>query len=507
MTSPPSEHARGATARDEQARGATPPARHARGYIALDLGASSGRVMLGVADGGGLSMHEVHRFATGIRQNQGRTTWDMAALHAASIEGISLAVDECTARGIQPAGIGIDSWGVDHALLGPDGTLSAVESYRGADDPQPVIRRRSLTEEEVYSRSGIADQPINSALRLGARAGTETLQGQTLLFVPDLWVYWLTGQIGTEPTIASTSQLVDVRTGQFSTELAAAVGLTGMHLPPMAPPGTVAGHTTAEVTARIGASSPVPVYRVAGHDTASAFAFATGNGGPREALIASGTWSLVGLCLPHPITSEAARRGGFTNELGADGVLFLRNLSGMWVLQECLREWAQEDGAEPDLPDLLAQAAALGHDDRVFDVSDDRLLPAGGMPQRVAALCREVGRTAPTTRAQWARAVIDSLAAAYVDTITEAADLAGAEVDRIRIVGGGSRNELLCQLTADLSGRPVVAGPMEASSMGNIAIQAVADGLFPTAAQAHRHLSEEAASAVVFSPSTNRATR
>src|SRR5699024_10826035 len=202
--------------------------------------------------------------------------------------------------------------------------------------------------------------------------------------------------------------------------------------------GTVAGHTTAEVTARIGASSPVPVYRVAGHDTASAFAFATGNGGPREALIASGTWSLVGLCLPHPITSEAARRGGFTNELGADGVLFLRNLSGMWVLQECLREWAQEDGAEPDLPDLLAQAAAG----------------------------REVGRTPPPTRAQWARAVIDSLAAAYVDTITEAADLAGAEVDRIRIVGGGSRNELLCQLTADLSGRPVVAGPMEASSMG-----------------------------------------
>src|SRR5699024_11089244 len=153
--------------------------------------------------------------------------------------------------------------------------------------------------------------------------------------------------------------LVDVRTGQFSTELAGDVGLSGLRFPPMAPPGTVAGHTTAEVSTRVGARSPVPVYRVAGHDTASAFACATGNGGPREALIASGTWSLVGLCLPHPITSEAARHGGFTNELGADGVLFLRNLSGMWVLQECLREWAQEDGAEPDLPDLLAQAAPI----------------------------------------------------------------------------------------------------------------------------------------------------
>src|SRR5699024_3965850 len=145
-----------------------------------------------------------------------------------------------------------------------------------------MIRRRSLTEEEGYSRSGTADQPINSALRRGARAGTETLQGRTLLVVPDVWVDWRTGRIGSAPTTASTSQLVDVRTGQFSTELAGAVGLSGLRFPPMAPPGTVAGHTTAEVTTRIGASSPVPVYRVAGHDTASAFAFATGNGGPRE---------------------------------------------------------------------------------------------------------------------------------------------------------------------------------------------------------------------------------
>lgn len=497
MTTPSAEPARGTGSASEPSRGA-------RGYIAVDLGASSGRVMLGVAEGGELSMHEVHRFPTGIGEAHGRTTWDTTALHAASIEGIALAIEECTSRGVQPAGIGIDSWGVDHALLGPEGSVSTVESYRGAADPEPVIRRRRLTEQDVYSRSGIADQPINSALRLGARAGREELEDRTLLFVPDLWVYWLTGQVGSEPTIASTSQLVDVRSGQFSADLAAAVGLTGLRFPPMAPPGTLAGHTTAEVTARLGASSPIPVYRVAGHDTASAFAFATGDEGPREALIASGTWSLVGLCLPHPITSETARLGGFTNELGADGVLFLRNLSGMWVLQECLREWSQEDGAELDLPDLLAEAGALGHDGRVFDVSDDRLLPAGGMPQRVSTLCREVGRTPPTTRAQWVRAVIDSLAAAYVDTICQAADLAGAEVDRIRIVGGGSRNELLCRLTADLSGKPVVAGPVEASSIGNIAIQAVADGLFPTAAQAHRHLRADSASAVVFSPTTNR---
>lgn len=478
----------------------------ARGYIAVDLGASTGRVILGIADGRELTMSEVHRFASSTHQLEGHPVWDTATLYAASIEGIGKAVAECAARGVQAAGIGVDSWGVDHALLAPDGTLSPVDSYRGARDPAPVIARRTLTEQEVFARSGITDQSINSALRLGAKAATTDLTGHTLLFLPDLWTYWLTGAVGTERTIASTSQLLDVATGEFSPDLAAAVGLAGLNLPPVSTPGALAGQTTPEVTTQVGAAEAIPVYRVAGHDTASAFAFAT-PGGDREGLIASGTWSLVGLCLPRPVTSSAAHTSGFTNELGADGVLFLRNLSGMWLLQECLRQWAEEDGVAPDLPELLTQAAGLPHDPTVFDVSDSRLLPAGGMPERIAALCRESGRMPPTTRAQWARAVIDSLAAAYVDTIAEACALTTAKVDRIRIVGGGARNELLCQLTADLSGKPVVAGPVEASSIGNIAVQAVADGAYATVAEAQQHLQGDTGESVAFTPATNRAQR
>lgn len=472
-----------------------------RGYLAVDLGASSGRVMLGVLEDGALELHEVHRFANTFAEVDGRLVWDFTALYDASLQGLRRGVELCRGLGAEPRGIGIDSWGVDYALLTAGGTVELpAEHYRGAAEPAPVIARRSLSEDEVFRISGIADQAINSALRLGARARTERLDGAQPLFTPDLWVYWLTGQAGAEQTIASTSQLLDVHTGQFSPALLEAVGLEGLALPEVHPPGTRAGVTTAEVTAAIGARVPVAVYRVASHDTASAFAFATPGDGGTEGLISSGTWSLVGIAAAEPVTTEVARQARFTNERGVDGCLFIRNLSGMWILQECLAEWGEADGEPVDIGALIAEAGRLPHDGRVFDAGDDRLLVPGGMVQRVRQLSAEALRPVADSRAAITRAVVDGLAVAYRTTIDQAARLTGTEVHRIRIVGGGSRNELLCQLTADLTGLPVLAGPVEASAVGNIAVQAHGDGTVASVRDLYQQMNGEGTAHARYEP-------
>ncbi|GAB2548604.1 rhamnulokinase [Leucobacter ruminantium] len=452
---------------------AQPPGPGPRAYAAVDLGASSGRVVLGVASGGTWRFDELHRFRNGVSETEAGEVWDLERLFDETVAGLRLAAGRCTEHGYRFSGIGVDSWGVDWALRTRAGEIELPSlSYRGAPDPSPTVSTRGLGAAEVYEITGIPDQAINSGLRLAELARSRRFAGEQLLFVPDLWLHWLSGSVATDPTIASTSQLLDARTGEFSGRLLEDLGLTELEMPPVEPVGSVAGTLRPELAAAIGARGEVPVFRVAGHDTADAFAFADEQRASGEALISSGTWSIVGAAVSRPDTSNEAREAGFSNEAGAHGILLARNITGLWMLQECLREW----GAQQELAPLLEAVRDRPFDARTFDTGAPELFGAGAMERRVREACERAGRPLDASRESVVHAIIDSLAAAYAAGVRTVERLLGRSLDRVRIVGGGSRNERLCRLTAELTGKPVLAGPAEASAIGNIAIQAAADG-------------------------------
>ncbi|SFN36204.1 rhamnulokinase [Mycetocola miduiensis] len=453
-------------------------AQPARYFAAVDLGASSGRVVAARVDDGGIRAAEVHRFGNGPVLLDGVLCWAVERLFEETVRGLTIVAETAQAEGAVFAGIGVDSWGVDYGLLDLNGNLlTGVKHHRGADPNGPADAEQAISAVNAYRMSGIPPQAINTSyqLRSDVRAGA-VRGGEQVLLIPDLWVHFLTGVAGAERTIASTTQLIDPRTGDWSPQLIEAFGLGNFAFPPTADSGTFAGYTTSEITARIGASRPVPVYRVAGHDTASALAFAVPDGA--ELLISSGSWSLAGVCLSEPLLSEDARVAGYTNEAGIGGsTLLLRNLAGMWLLTECTRVWAERGEAEPDVVRLVRQASSEPADPApIFDVSDPRLLEPGDMPARIAALCRESGQYPPPDVLGTVRSIIESLAAAYAETARVCERLTGVPLTSVRIVGGGSRNDLLCRRTAELTGLPVTVGPAEASALGNLAVQLVAAG-------------------------------
>ncbi|SDG60665.1 rhamnulokinase [Lentzea fradiae] len=405
---------------------------------AVDLGASSGRVMRGVVTGGAVRVEEVHRFANGPVHHDGALRWDVRRLHREVVAGLRLAGDVTS--------IGIDSWAVDYGLLDEHGELLA----------DPVCYRDSRTDgvrpaEGLYEVNGLQFQPFNTMFQLMAEPLLP--RASQLLLVPDLISYWLTGERGAEHTNATTTGLVDVRTGQWSPELTA--DLPAGLLPDLRHPGDPAG-----------TYGGVPVTAVGSHDTASAVVAVPARN-DRFAYISCGTWSLVGVELSAPVLTPESRAANFTNEGGVDGTIrYLRNVMGLWLLQECVRVW------QVQLTPLLREAAhATG---TVFDPNDPVFLPPGDMPDRIQRHC---GRT--MTRPEVVRSVLDSLALAHRDAVLDAQRLSGKEVDVVHVVGGGSRNDLLCQLTADACGLPVVAGPAEATALGNVLVQARAAGAVP----------------------------
>ncbi|MCS5713617.1 FGGY-family carbohydrate kinase [Herbiconiux sp. CPCC 205716] len=506
---------------------AAAPGGAGRAYAAVDLGASSGRVMLGFIDRSHgsprIRMTEVHRFANGPRPDSlapGATLeWDVDRLFDETLTGLAAAVDAAAAAGCVLAGIGVDSWGVDYALddVAAEGggavSIPSVAHHRGADPAWVAEAAAVVRDERVYAVTGIPPHPINTSARLRAAvtspggtaasarpahtaspAGPAAMSGAepdghtragTLLLVPDLWVRLLTGTIGAERTIASTTQLLDARTGTWSRELIDAWGLGAVDFPEVTPSGTPAGVTLPWVTARLGAARPVPVHRVAGHDTASALAFAAPGDG--QLLVSSGSWSLAGISVAAPVLSTEALAAGLTNERGVgDSTLLLRNLAGLWLLTECARQWSNESGRMLDPLDLVREASLLPDSGvPVFDVGDPRLLAPGGMPERIAALCVERGHPAPKGVLGTVRSIVESLAAAYAESVGLLERVTGERLRSVRIVGGGSRNELLCRRTAALTGLPVVAGPAEASAFGNLAVQLVAAGEFATLAEVY----------------------
>ncbi|WP_336214219.1 rhamnulokinase [Nonomuraea sp. LPB2021202275-12-8] len=406
----------------------------------MSAGVSAGRIELA----------EVHRFPNRPVRAAGTLHWDILGLHQGVLDGL---------RKAGPAeSVGIDSWAVDYGLLDGGGRLIGNPvHYRDA-------RTNRFTERvDPYAVTGLQFLQFNTVNQLL----TERLErAETMLLIPDLLGYWLTGAIGAERTNASTTGLYDVTRREWAWELVDKLGLPRRIFPEIVEETTP---LRADVAEEIGYTTAVT--RVASHDTASAVVAVPAETG-RFAYISCGTWSLVGVELPAPVLTEESRLANFTNEAGIDGTTrYLRNVMGLWILQECLRAWGG-----PALEPLLAEAETAGTD-AVIDPDDPSFLPPGDMPARIAAYCARTGQRAPDGRAQVVRCILQSLALAYQRAVADAVRLSGRPVEVVHLVGGGSLNTLLCRLTADATGLPVVAGPVEAAALGNALVQARARGL------------------------------
>ena len=439
--------------------------------------------MAGRAGPGVLELHEAHRFPNIPVSAGGTLHWDILRLYREVLDGLAAA-----ARGGELASAGIDSWGVDYGLLDSAGALLGNPVHYRDGRTEGALDRvlARIPAAELYAVTGVQLMPINTICQLTAAAGTPQLRtAATLLLIPDLLSYWLTGSVGAEVTNASTTGLLDVRAQAWATPLMDRAGLRPTLFPPLRRPGEAIGELAPDVAAGAGLPAGLPVVAVGSHDTASAVAGVPARG-RNFAYVSCGTWSLVGMELDRPVLTEAGRRANFGNETGIDGtVRYLRNVAGLWLLQESLRTWSAADGsrepAQPGgrLPELLAAAAREPALACVIDPDDPAFLPPGDMPARVADACRRTGQRPPDGRAGTVRCILDSLALAYRRTVRQVQELSGRHADVVHLVGGGARNELLCQLTADACGLPVVAGPVEASALGNVLVQARALGSAP----------------------------
>ncbi|MCW2944544.1 MAG: carbohydrate kinase [Actinoallomurus sp.] len=437
---------------------------YARSFAAVDLGASSGRVMVARVGDDELSLREAHRYTNRPVRVAGTLHWDILGLYREILDGLRAAGDVDS--------VGIDSWAVDYGLLDAAGTLLAnpVHYRDGRTDGvmDKVIAR--VGADTLYDVTGLQFLPFNTVYQLLASAVPE--QAQTLLMVPDLLAYWLTGEIGAEVTNASTTGLYDIRAGDWSFSLIERLGLPRRLFPPLRHPGDVAGTLRADVAAETGLPESLPVTAVGSHDTASAV-LAVPAEHDRFGYVSCGTWSLAGIELTAPVLTEESRAAGFTNEVGVgDTVRYLRNVMGLWLLQESLRTWRDE----ASLSVLLAAAAEAPPFAALVDPGDQAFLPPGDMPARIAAHCERTGQRPPGSRAETVRCILESLALGHRAAIRDAARLSGRPVEVVHIVGGGARNALLCRLTADACGLPVIAGPVEATAIGNALVQARAHG-------------------------------
>ncbi len=437
------------------------------GYAAVDLGAESGRVVLGRFDGERVGLEVVHRFANGPVALPDGLRWNLLALFSELLHGVALAAER---SGL--AGLGIDAWGVDYALLDDrDRVLGLPFHYRDSRTEGMVARAHArVSRDELYAVAGIQTMPINTVFQLMADEGSAALAAAArLAFVPDLFALWLTGVLANEATIASTSGLLDARTGRWARALIARLGLPAA---PFAGDTAEPGTTIGPILAHHEPISAIPVHTVAGHDTASAFVAAPIRDGGSAAILSSGTWSLLGLELGAPVLSSEAASHNLTNERGVDGTIrLLRNVMGLWLLQECKRRW------EPcDYDELLRAGSAARQDVALFDPDDKAFLAPGDMPARIVEACAATGQRPPGTRGELVRSIVASLACKYRVVLDGLREATGRPVDRVHVIGGGARNALLCQLTADVLELPVHAGPVEATAVGNVLVQARAGG-------------------------------
>lgn len=469
------------------------------GWVAAaDLGASSGRVMLGRVGPNELSVHPVARFANNPVRTIDGLHWDVLDLYRQVLGGLRAAIREEPSL----AAIAVDSWAVDYALMRGNRMLANPYHYRDGRTAEAVLTTHAqVTPEELYAETGLQFQPFNTLYQLVAdRLAGGLEEADTMLLIPDLITFWLTGTKVAERTNASTTGLLNVHTRTWDDPPIARLSLRRSLFPEVVDPGTAVGHLLPAVSAEVGATPSLQVVTVGSHDTASAVVAVpmTSEG---AAYISCGTWSLVGVELERPVLSEASRRANFTNEGGVDGrVRYLRNVMGLWLLSESIRTW-QRAGTTTDLSALLAAAAQVRPASvTVFDVDDPRFLAQGDMPQRIASYCAEHALVVPRNPVEMVRSIVESLADAYARALRAASELSGVSIRTVHIVGGGSQNELLCQLTANRCGLPVLAGPAEATAIGNVLIQARAQGLAPGTLESLRSLVEHSFKPVLYQP-------
>jgi rhamnulokinase len=449
-------------------------------YLAFDLGAHSGRAMLGELRAGVLSLTEVCRFLNEPVRVNGTLRWDVLRLWLEMTRGLGRV------SGAPLESIGVDTWGCDYGLIGEQGNLlENPYHYRDhrADHAMPEVFKK-VPRERIYASTGSQFLSINTLYQLYAacQSTPHLIQtAQALLAMPDLFNYWLTGRLTSEYTIASTSQLVDARSRAWATGLMVDLDLPVRLFQPLVEPGTVIGELRRDVSASLGGT---PVVAPACHDTGSAFAAVSPDGG---VFLSSGTWSLFGAEVAAPVISSKARDLNFTNEGGVCGTTrVLRNIVGMWLLQACVHRWAA-DGREFTHEELLAAASDEQHAFRsLFDPDYRAFFNPTDMPGAIAEFCRQTGQPEPDGPAGYTRAILESLAFKYRIVLKSLEEVTGTRYSHIRVVGGGSRNRLLNQFTADATGRPVVAGPVEATALGNVAMQMLATGAVTSLAEARR---------------------
>ena len=452
-------------------------------YLALDFGAESGRAIVGTLENGRLTLEEKHRFSNPMGHINGRYCWDVLGQWEQIKQGLR------NTKGITLDGIGVDTWGVDYGLLDTQGNLIGLPvMYR---DP----RTNGMMDEafklvpavELFNTTGVQFMFFNTLFQLLSEVRSKSPQLQIadkLLFMPDLFNYLLSGVAKSEYSIASTSQMFNPTTGAWATEIVEKMGIPTHILAQIIPSGTVLGDLKSDVAAECGIDA-ARVIAVGGHDTASAVA-AVPASGDNWCYISSGTWSLMGVELDRPLINDKSFKYNYTNEGGVGGTIrFLKNIMGMWLIQECRRQFIK-DGHEHSYAELTQMAARCPAFETIINPDHAPFASPGEMPQKIAAFCKSTSQHEPGTRGAYVRACTDSLALKYRQTLEGLEELIGKRLDVIHIVGGGGQNELLNQLTADVTGRVVIAGPVEATAAGNVLVQAIATGAVANLSEARQ---------------------
>jgi rhamnulokinase len=442
--------------------------------VAFDLGAESGRAVVGRFDGTDLTLSETRRFPNRPVRLPGGLYWDALGLYT----------ELCTSlAGLEGMGrirsVGVDSWGCDFGLVDRDGALvsNPLHHRDGRGGAMTAKAFARVPAEEIYEATGIQFLPFNTLYQLLALDESGGLDAaETVLLIPDLLVYWLTGERHAEATNASTTQLLDVYTGSWASGLMSRLGLPESLFPGVIEAGSVIGGLLPHAAEAARVPAPTPVVAVASHDTGSAVVAVPFDTGSRAAYISSGTWSLVGVELDAPVVTAEARAANLTNERGfAGSIRLLKNVMGLWLVQECRRAWSPESSAPSyaDMAELARRAPAGGP---LFDPDAPELLAPGDMPARIRAVCEQCGQDAPDSDAVLIRAVFESLACKYRLVLEEIERVTGRPIEVVHVIGGGARNEFLCRLTAEVTRRPVLAGPVEAAALGNVLVQLRAFG-------------------------------
>lgn len=461
-------------------------------YLSIDLGATSGRTIVATYDGERVSMRELTRFETIQIHDKGHIYWDFAHLY----EEILAALRKVKAEGIELTSIGIDTWGCDVALFGEDGSLLAQPfCYRDPHTDGAMERyfAECMPKEELYERTGIQFMPFNTLFQLytilGARGKEQGAGGKgqnasafkgnlkaLCLFMPDALVYMLTGEAVCERTVASTSQMFNPRTGDLDTKILESIGLKREHFGRLVNPGERVGVLSPHIQELTGLDA-VPVVAVGSHDTASAVAAV-----PAEdanfAYLSCGTWSLLGIESPAPIINDESLRHNFTNEGGLDGtVRFLKNITGLWLLEGCRKEWAEEGQPVPTDVNELNALCLVSTCESLINPDDARFAHPESMTAAIRDYLRETGQPLPESPADYVRIIFRSLARRYAEVVSILRSISPVEIRRLHVIGGGSRNEYLMRFTADALQMPVIAGPQEGTALGNALVQVRAAGL------------------------------